>query len=275
MADTIIRKGYVDGLWGQVHFRTCGDGPPLILMHQTSTSSLMFVSGLPALAARGVRAIALDTPGYGGSPAPDDVPTMPGYADNLLAVLDALGIDRPHILGHHTGAGIAAIHAGRHPDRIDRLIMQGVPWFDDATVDYFARAGFNDLSPVADGSHLLTAWRQRVAISPGYTDIAAMHRLTVDMLSVNLRYADGFRAALDYDLEPDLLAIRAPTLLLTNRGDSAFALSERTARLRPDFAVVTHEGGTNDYIDEQPDIWTDAVVAFLNQRGPAARPDVA
>ena len=257
-------RGYVDGLWGQVHFRSCGDGAPLLLLHQTSVSSLMFERGLPLLAARGFRAIAIDTPGYGQSDAPPSMPTMREYAGNLGRVIDALGLARPHILGHHTGAGIAAIFAAQHPDRIDRLILQGVPWFDAATRAHFSDDWFADLSPRADGGHLLAAWQQRVSVSPGWTDLATMHRLTAEMLRVNDRYADGFKAALVHDLEPDLRAIRAPTLNFINRGDSAFGLSKATARLRPDWPFVVHAGGTNDYIDEAPEAWADIVAAFLH-----------
>lgn len=258
-----ITCGYVDGLWGQVHYRACGDGRPIVLLHQTSVSSLMFVAGMPLLADRGFRAIALDTPGYGASDAPPSSPTMTAYADNLRIVLDALALTAPDMLGHHTGAGIAAIHAARHPDRVGRLVMQGVPWFDAATRAHFSPDWFGDFAPRADGGHLVDAWKQRASVMPGWTDVAAMHRLTVELLRVNERYADGFRAALAHDLEPDLRAIRTPVLNFINRGDSAFALSAATARLRPDWPFVVHEGGTNDYVDEAPTAWADAVANFL------------
>ncbi len=267
--------GYVDGLWGQVHYRTCGDGVPVILLHQTSVSSLMFARAMPLLAERGFRAIALDTPGYGASDAPREPPTMTGYAQNLAVVLDVLAIEAPHMLGHHTGAGIAAIHAARHPARIGRLIMQGVPWFDAATRAHFSDEWFADLTPRADGSHLLVAWQQRLSVMPGWTDLPAMHRHTVDMLRAGDRYADGFRAALAHDLEPDLHAITTPVLNFINRGDSAFALSEATARLRPDWRFVVHEGGTNDYIDEAPHAWTELVADFLANEPAERRLDFA
>ena len=218
----------------------------------------------PSLAARGFRVIALDTPGYGASDAPPVKPTMTNYADNLLCVLGALGLEAPHILGHHTGAGIAAIHAARYPDRIAGLILQGVPWFDATTRAHFSPDWFGSFTHRPDGGHLREAWQQRVSVMPGWTDIDAMHRLTVEMLRAGGRYADGFHAALAHDLEADLLAIRAPVLNFINRGDSAFALSEATARLRPDWPFVVHAGGTNDYIDESPDAWTATVANFFS-----------
>ena len=258
-----IRRGYVQGRWGQVHYCACGDGVPVVLLHQTSVSSLMFVAGMPALASHGFRVIALDTPGYGASDAPPAMPTMDEYADNLLRVFDALGLEAPHLLGHHTGAGIAAIHAARYPERVDRLVLQGVPWFDAATRAHFSPDWFGSFTPRPDGGHLLEAWQQRVSVMPGWTDLDAMHRLTVEMLRADDRYADGFHAALAHDLESDLLAIRVPVLNFINRGDSAYALSEATARLRSDWPFIVHDGGTNDYIDEAPDAWAATVAEFL------------
>ena len=263
-----ITKGYVDGLWGQIHYRVCGDGPTILLLHQTSVSGRMFDAGLPALAARGLRGIAIDTPGYGQSDPPPRPPTMEDYARNLGTVIEALSIRQPHLLGHHTGAGIAAIFAARHPDRIGKLIMQGVPWFDLETLAYFRSTGFQPFVPRPDGSHLLDAWNQRLAVSPGWTDLDAMHRYTVDMLAVNLSYFWGFEAALDHDLEPDLKAIQAPTMLLINTGDSAYALTRNSAALRSDFAFLELAGGTNDYIDEQPEVWADAVSEFVSEGSP-------
>jgi haloalkane dehalogenase len=258
-----VRRGFVDGLWGQVHYRSCGEGPAIVMMHQTSVSSAMFEAGMPALAAHGLRVIALDTPGYGQSALPPAPPSMGDYADNLRVVLDGLDLRRPHILGHHTGGGIAAIHARRHPDRLDRLVIQGAPWFDAETVAHFRTAGFPSFIPRADGGHLIDAWRQRLAVSEGWTDLEAMHRYTLDMLTWPRTYFWGFDAALDHDMRPDLEAITAPTMLLINTGDTAFGLSKAAAALRPDFAYREFPGGTNDWIDEQPQVWANAVADFV------------
>lgn len=110
-----IARGYVHGLWGQVHYRRCGEGSTVLLLHQTSVSGRMFEAGMPALAAQGFSTIAFDAPGYGQLDPPDGVPSMKDYADNLALVLNALGLARPHMLGHNTGAGIASIHAARTP----------------------------------------------------------------------------------------------------------------------------------------------------------------
>lgn len=255
------RRFYVDGRWGQVHARTAGAGAPLLLLHQSPLSGAMFAPALPLLT--GVEAVAIDTPGFGLSDSPPGPVAIEDYAEALLPVLDALGWARPHLLGHHTGAAIAAAFAARHPDRVARLVLNGVPLFSPEERAHFEGFRFGPLRPEPDGNHLLAAWNQRLAATPGWTDLDAMHGHVVAMLAVNRTYWWGFQAAMAYDIAPDLAAIRAPALILTNTGEDLYAASRRAAALRPDFAFVALDGGTHDIVDEQPAAWARAVSDFL------------
>jgi pimeloyl-ACP methyl ester carboxylesterase len=144
-----------------------------------------------------------------------------------------------------------------------RLILNGVPLLTDEDRAHFAGFRFDPLEPLADGSHLLAAWSQRLAASPGWRDLGAMHRYVTDLLANPVHYGRGFSAAFAHDMAPDLAAITAPTMILTNSGEDLFAASQRAHALRPDFAFAALDGGTHDIIDEQPGPWTRAVVAFL------------
>ena len=121
------------------------------------------------------------------------------------------------------------------------------------------------LIPLADGSHLLDAWQQRLKATPGWTDIDAMHRHVVTMLSNPERYFWGFDAVFAQDLAADLDKITVPTLVLTNSGEDLFEASGRVVALRPDWAYACLDGGTHDIVDEQPEAWAAAVVSFLRQ----------
>ncbi|MFZ1625969.1 MAG: alpha/beta fold hydrolase, partial [Gammaproteobacteria bacterium] len=111
-----IRKGYAEGRWGQIHYMECGHegghgyghehekGLPLLLLHQSPTDSVQFARVMRPLAVRGIHAIAIDLPGFGGSDTPPAPPTVADYAHIVPAVLDQLGIDSASVLGHHTGA---------------------------------------------------------------------------------------------------------------------------------------------------------------------------
>jgi pimeloyl-ACP methyl ester carboxylesterase len=238
-------------------------GTPLVLLHQSPLSGAQFDAALPLLAAAGFHAVALDTPGFGQSAPPPAPVGIHGYASAVGALLDGLGWPRAHILGHHTGASIAAAFAARQPSRVDRLVLNGVALLSREERAHFSTFPFAPLVPRADGAHLTAAWAQRVAASPGWTDIDAMHRYTVEMLANPDRYHWGFEAAFAHDLAADLMAIAPPTLILTNTGEDLFDASRRAHGLRPDFAFAALDGGTHDIIDEQPEAWAAAVAAFL------------
>jgi pimeloyl-ACP methyl ester carboxylesterase len=261
-----IHRAYVDGPYGQLHLRIAGDAAtsePLILLHQSPLSGGQFDAVLPGLAERGFCAVALDTPGFGASDLPDRPVGIAGYAAALPAVLNAMGWDAAHVVGHHTGAMIAAHFAAQHSRSIRRLILNGVPLLSDTERAHFAAFRFEPLTLHADGSHLLAAWQQRIVASPGWSDLGAMHRYVVDLLANPVHYGRGFDAAFAHDMATDLIAITAPTMILTNSGEDLFAASQRAHALRPDFAFAALDGGTHDIIDEQPTAWTGVVADFL------------
>lgn len=258
-----MTRRYIDGAWGQVHIAETGDGVPLVLLHQSPLSGAMFAPALPLLAAARFRAIAIDTPGFGASDPPSDPQSIIAHADALRSVFDALGLDRAHLLGHHTGASIAAAFAARHGDRVDRLVLNGVALLSDAERAFFATFKFAPVEPRADGGHLVDAWQQRLKATPGWTDIGAMHRHVVTMLANPDRYFWAFDAVFAHDLAADLARITAPTMVLTNSGEDLFEASKRVAAGRPDWTFMALEGGTHDIVDEQPQAWVAAVAGFL------------
>ncbi len=258
-----LRRAYIDGPHGQVHLRIAGTGTPLILLHQSPLSGDQFSAVLPLLTAAGFCAVAMDTPGFGQSDRPAQPVGIAGYADAVPAVLAAMGWNAAHLLGHHTGASIAASLAARRPELIDRLVLNGVPLLSVEERAHFAQFRFAPLESQADGSHLLAAWNQRLAASPGWSDLEAMHRYVTALLANPTHYYWGFEAAFAHDMAADLKAITAPTLIFSNTGEDLYAASQRAHALRPDFAFAALNGGTHDIIDEQPAAWTAAVAAFL------------
>ncbi len=258
-----IRKGYVDGPFGQIHYREAGEGIPLVLAHQSPVNSRMFAAVLPHFADHGLRAIAVDTPGYGESDVPPAAPAVDDYADAFEAVLERLSLDRVHALGHHTGAMIMCRLAVRHPERIASLTMSGPPVFNEKEVEQFGSMALEPVPPKKDGSHLIEAWQRRLGYSPGWTNVRAMHDRLIDQLWAGDTWWYGFRAAFDHPMKPDVMKIACPTMILTNTGDDIYHLAQRCRELRPDFAYTELEGGTHDIADEQPKEWAAAAAAFV------------
>src|SRR5437867_4491794 len=98
-----IRYGYAETPQGQVHYRERGEGQPVVLLHQTASSGVMWERAM-RLWPEGRHLIAMDTPGFGGSFKPSEQPgDMAWYAARAADFLDALDLERPHVIGHHTG----------------------------------------------------------------------------------------------------------------------------------------------------------------------------
>jgi 2-succinyl-6-hydroxy-2,4-cyclohexadiene-1-carboxylate synthase len=106
-------------------FDEAGSGPPLLLLHGFTGSAANWRPLLPAFAAH-FRVIAVDLLGHGRSAHPSDPARyrMPLAAADLLALLDALAIERAHLLGYSMGGRLALYTAVRFPQRVASLILE-------------------------------------------------------------------------------------------------------------------------------------------------------
>lgn len=135
-----VRRSYADLSGGQMHYRTAGDGPPLLLLHPNGFSSELFLEVIPLLAER-YTVIAPDRFAHGQSdPLPPDFPEYregleaesragriePYLMRTKLELLDTLGIDRAFVVGQHTGSHVALELALAHPERVRRLVLVAV-----------------------------------------------------------------------------------------------------------------------------------------------------
>jgi pimeloyl-ACP methyl ester carboxylesterase len=262
-----MHRGYLEAPFGQVHFRAGGEGgAPLVLLHQSPLSSLQFEAVLPGLIRAGYHAIALDMPGFGGTDPLPEPAVLDDYASILPAALDHCGWSRAAIVGHHTGAVIAARYAAQAPQRVQRLVLNGFPLLSDTERAHFAGFYFGPRPPRADGSHLLDAWQNRLRSTPGWTDVALMHRYTVEGLLRAETSWKAFPLIIHTDLSALLESLSVPTLLFTNTGEDLYAATRRAHALRPGFFDYAElPGGTHDIIDEQPGGWVRVVSEFLAQ----------
>ncbi|MFD7408289.1 alpha/beta fold hydrolase [Streptomyces sp. NPDC059866] len=115
---------------GRIHLVEQGSGPLVLLVHGFPEGWYSWRHQLPALAAAGHRAVAIDVRGYGRSSRPDPVDAyrmLELVADNV-AVLEALGERSAVIVGHDWGATIAATSALLRPDVFRAAGLLGVPY---------------------------------------------------------------------------------------------------------------------------------------------------
>jgi pimeloyl-ACP methyl ester carboxylesterase len=118
------RLAEIDGL--RIRYLDEGDGAPLILLHGASLGSScdVWTEILSMLAARGLRAIAPDLPGFGGSDNPED-PSL-GYRTRFVgAFMDALSLANARIVGHSQSGRIAVSLAMKAPARVSGIVVVG------------------------------------------------------------------------------------------------------------------------------------------------------
>lgn len=261
---TPIVRGYLNGPRGQLHFRRCGDGRPLLLLHQSPLSSAQFIAVMPRLAAAGFAVCALDMPGFGNSDAPILPNSLAQYQDAASAALDHFDWRSADVVGHHTGAVIGAMLATQQPERVRRLVLNGFPLLTDVERAHFTSFYFGAPEVALDGAHLLKAWNNRLRSTPGWTDLSLMNRYCIEGLYSSATNWMAFPLIVNADLSSLLTGLTRPTLLLTNTGEDLYAATVRARDLRPEFfAFAELKGGTHDIVDEQPQEWVAAVTTFL------------
>src|SRR5690242_3268042 len=163
VATSTVTRSFVHVPAGTIHVAQSGTGKPVLLLHQTPRSWDEYRDVVPLLG-ENFHAIAMDTIGFGDSSKPggDGPDTIEMWAEVAVSVLDALGIQKASIVGHHTGAVIAMEIAASFPDRVDKLILSAPAFVDDEH-----RRLYGDKPPVdeverkLDGSHLVGRCRCR------------------------------------------------------------------------------------------------------------------
>jgi pimeloyl-ACP methyl ester carboxylesterase len=261
------RRHYGDGPFGQVHFQVMGEGIPLVLLHQAPMTSGQFDAVYAPLAERGFMAIGVDMPGFGMSDPAPGTPTVADFAQVVPSVLDALGIARAALLGHHTGALAANEAAVLFPDRIGALILNGPLLVTPEERRNFTdnlRQWEQDFTGRAHAAHLAELFDIRDRMAQGSIGYNRLSDYVVQGMIGRGAFWHGHNAAFMYDQAARLPLITQPTLILSNTGDEIYPHAQQAHAIRPDFAFGALEGGGVDIVDQQPEAWADAVADFLN-----------
>jgi pimeloyl-ACP methyl ester carboxylesterase len=207
-----------------------GEGHPVLLLHGFPDSSRLWRKQVPALVAGGFRAVAPDLRGFGESDRPEGVEEYAigrSLAD-VLAVLEALGIQRTHVVGHDWGAGLAWVLAAYAPERVDRLVVLSVGHpntLREPSLEQRERFWYQLLFQFEGVAEELVArdgWRLFREFAAGYADIdraiADLSRPGALTAALNWYRANGAPAQ-ELDRTRPFPAVAAPTLGIWSSGD--------------------------------------------------------
>ncbi|OGA12406.1 MAG: hypothetical protein A3G25_05130 [Betaproteobacteria bacterium RIFCSPLOWO2_12_FULL_63_13] len=260
----MIRRLYVDTPGGQVHVRRSGDGSPIVLLHQSPSSGAMWEPVFAHLAASGFGAIAPDMQGHGNSFRPAAPPAIADYAACMVAVMDALGLERVDLVGHHTGALVAAQIAADYPDRVRKLVLWGLAMYVDALRASRERLK-NERPPDYDvqGNELVSFWsRQRSLAGEAFTAELGV-RAMIEMLQTGSARPWGHWAGQQCEREAVLARVAHPALVMGGERDPLWPGIEAAASLIPHARFHVLRGAGLYVTDEFPEEFARLVTQFL------------
>ena len=198
----------------QVRVRFLGNGPPVIMLHESPRSSAALLPLANRLAEQ-FTCILMDTPGFGLSELlPLSRPEIPDYAQRALAVAAALGLDSVPFYGTHTGAAIAAEAAYQAPERVSAAVLDGYAMFSAAERDELLAVYLPPFQHSLDGTHVAWLWsrvRDQFTAFPwhrvgdagrlpyGPPPLETLQAVVDDFLLADDHYRAGYSAAFRYD----------------------------------------------------------------------------
>ena len=163
------------------NYHGVGDGPPVLLIHGSGPGVTAYANWrltMPALAEQ-FRVIAPDMAGFGETERPRDyVYSMDHWVDHALGLLDALDVERAHVIGNSFGGALALALAIRAPERVGRLVLMGA-----------AGTRFT----LTEGLDAVWGYTPSIGNMRGLLDIFAFDRTLVNDELAKLRYDASVR----------------------------------------------------------------------------------
>ncbi|MFM0116882.1 alpha/beta hydrolase [Paraburkholderia nemoris] len=280
-----IRRGFCEIAEGQVHFRTANPdskGTPLVMLHASPGSAKMLEPYI-GLFGQARRVIALDTLGNGDSAAPASLegaqperPHISYFAEAHVRALDALGIEQFDLYGSHTGANIACEIARHRPDRVRRLVLDGISLYTpeerDDMLEHYAPGVEIDLNgsqfpwiwTFVRDVYLFWPWYRRSAKNVrtvGLPDPNELHDKVVEVLKSARTYHIPYQAAIAYEKETVLGAISVPMLIACAKTDMFIEYFDRVCALAPQAqSLITPGTGSPEALKKTVDLFS----AFLD-----------
>ena len=259
-----------------MHYREAGGGPPLLLLHQAPLSGAEFEAVIPYLSPH-FRVIAPDLPGHGAS---DDTPReyeVEDFTQSLREFMDALGIERAGLAGHHTGAVLALSIAVNHSERVMKCVMNGcvVPEPEQAKKFYEAQKSEPLIGPLEirrDGSQCIRMWKWQQRENPETPDMGVLYATISNWEHYYKQGGDVFNKYFSYDLRNDFPNIRAECLVSLgtkeqfNPNQPSFLDPELAGQMIPGAKTLTIEGAGILFWYDLPERGAQIVLDFLAGR---------
>ena len=247
-------------------YLAAGSGQPVVLLHGAMAAGITWYPVIGPLAAH-FRVIAPDIVGYGQSDKPSGRYDRPYYCAWLAAFLDALGVEKAHVVGHSQGGAIALQFALDHPARVDRLVL-----VDSAGLSYavplgiiFAMLCYNLFPSRATG-----LWLSRYAMRNPQNIDPALGDYMIQVTELRGSRRSLLRARTHTRIRAGQLGqITQQTLIIWGRDDRFLPMAQGAAAAEAMPHAELHvipEAGHVPFFD-QSQAFNDVLIRFLKGEG--------
>lgn len=239
------------------------DAPVVVLSNSLGSTYAMWDAQLEALEEQ-FRVVRYDTRGHGASPVPAGPYTIDDLVDDVVALLDRLGVERAHVVGLSLGGMTGMRLAARDPGRVDRLVVLCTgAWLEPASAWHERAATVREHGTGAVAEAVVQRW-----FTTPYLDASPDTKAACEA-TVAGTPAEGYAACCEaiatMDLRSDLRAISAPTLAIAGADDPATppAFLEAIAEAVQDGRLLVVPRSAHLANAEQPETITPAIIAHL------------
>ena len=245
-------QGFVSHEDARIYYATYGAGSPVILLHGGLANSDYWGNQVPALTKAGYKVILIDSRGHGRSTRDERPYTYELMASDVVAVMDALKVDKTAVVGWSDGAIISLVMAMKDPERLTRV---------------FAFAANMDPSGNLPN----------VDVNPNFSRFEAQAAKDYARLSATPAEYDAFSKAITrmWDTEPnykaaDLAAIHVPVAIVDGDHDEAIKRehTEYLASSIPGAKLIILPGLSHFAMLQDPAAFNAAMIGFLAGRAP-------
>ncbi len=249
----------IENSWGTTHINICGskDNHPLLLLHAASINSAQWYANVKAWS-KHFRLITVDTLGDCGWSRPNqDLENKTQYNKWLVDLIDQLGLDKPHILGHDYGGWLAMNLAISNPEILDKMVLLApaasiIP-LNLSTKINWKMSALPFISPLSKTSRLIS---KNDLVEKEFLELLDAAKRSCKS---KILYPSVFS-----DLE--LLNISNPTLLLIGDQDKMYSPLKAVNRAREFIPNLKSEIiiNTGHFLNlEQPEVVNSKVINFL------------
>lgn len=244
------------------------DADVLVLSNGILMSTATWTLQAPAFAQR-YRLLRYDCRGQWLSSHPPGPYSMELHADDLAALLDALGIAQAHIAGISYGAEISMLFALRYPERVRSLVLASAVSQVDPVLRGFAQmwlaaAQRHDPELLFTATYPLNFGERWIAANPQALELARGRYALVDFDAL----AELCKAFIAFNVTDQLAQITAPALVLVGEEDilKPRRYSDILARKLPNAAYAIVPGAGHALCVEAPALFNSLVLGFLDQQ---------